>query len=62
MFILEKINSEQTRFIQSEDYEGLIHKPLFALMESTNIAGFFSMNEAFKSRCESASSNYNFRL
>jgi hypothetical protein len=59
IFLLEKIkgNEEQMKFIHTEKYYGLIHKPVSAVMANTNLAGFNAMNEAFKLRCEMPQKN-----
>lgn len=54
-FILEPEANGHVKFIQSEDFFGLLHIPIFNLIHASTQAGFEKMNLALKQYCEEGS-------
>lgn len=53
-FALEKINDNQTRFIQSEKFSGLLATPILKIVGQSTVKGFNAMNQTLKQQCEKA--------
>lgn len=53
-FKLEQSLNNKVKFVHSEKFSGLIHKPLFAMIGKSTEAGFISMNQALKERAEAS--------
>lgn len=51
-FLLIKQTDNQTRLIHSEIFSGILHAPIFKLINHSTHAGFINMNNALKDRCE----------
>lgn len=51
-FILEEITPNQTRFIQGENFTGLLSAILMKMIGEDTRGGFISMNEALKTQVE----------
>lgn len=51
-FILEKLNDHHTRFIQGEDFSGILVALLKKMIDGPTLNGFNQFNEALKKRVE----------
>ena len=51
-FILEKIDSNRTRFIQGENFSGILSGIFMGMIKADTEGGFNAMNEALKKRSE----------
>jgi len=52
-FALVPTLGEGVKFLHSENFSGLLHRPIFKLMGETTKIGFENMNIALKRQCES---------
>ena len=51
-FILEKVNSNQTKFIHGENFTGILSGIFMGMIREDTEGGFKSMNQALKKRSE----------
>ena len=51
-FIVEQVGTDQTKFIQGENFTGILAGLLIAIIGKDTIGGFTAMNEAIKNRAE----------
>jgi hypothetical protein len=55
-FLLEEINQNQTRFIQGENFTGILSGIFYKMMGKDTAEGFDAMNEALKEQAENTNS------
>lgn len=51
-FLLKKVSSDKALLIHSEQFSGILKKPIFRLIKESTESGFEQMNQALKKRCE----------
>lgn len=51
-FELKKLSDKEVKFVQSEQFSGLLSKPIFKMIHESTKLGFEQMNAALKKYCE----------